>query len=140
MQASWEKRLIDRVYNVYKGEKRKHTDQEEASSSVPSRKRPKILERYPPLNASSIDEGTVERHRKALDLELQKERPRMNVILELMELTFSHRREYVLNEASSVEEIVEKYPAFGKPDVVRKIYCKIDVEIMFINAPLLLVT
>lgn len=90
LQASWEKRLIDRVYNVYKGEKRKLTDQEEASSSVPSRKRPKILERYPPLNTAA---STVERHRKALDQELQKEKPRMNVVLELMELTFSHRRE-----------------------------------------------
>ena len=118
-QASWEKRLIDRVYNVYKGEKRKHTDQEDASTSVPSRKRPKILERYPPLNITAIDEGTSDRHMRALDLELQKKEPRMNVLLELMELTFNHRREFVLNEASSVDEIIAKYPALQKADIVR---------------------
>ena len=119
VQLSWEKRLIDRVYNVYKGEKRKQRE-EDGDGSSPPRKRKKLLDRYPPLNPSEIsDESTQERHMKALDQELKKEKPWVSALLELMELTFSHRREFVLTAASSVEEILSKYPALRKPDVVQ---------------------
>ena len=86
----------------------------------PAKKRPKILDRYPPVNPSDItDEGTHERHMKALQNEVdKKERQRICVVMELMELTFCHRREFVLNHASSVVEILGKYPALRQPDVV----------------------
>ena len=103
---------------MYKGEKKRQREKDGESS--PPRKRNKLFDRYPPLNPSEVsDDSTQERHLKALDQEMKKEKPRVAVLLELMELTFSHRREYVLNVASSVEDILKKFPALCQPDVVR---------------------
>ena len=116
-QASWERRLINRVYNVSKGEKKRQREDDDATPTA--KKRPKILDRYPPLNPADItDESTHERHMKALKLELNRDRQRISAVLELMELTFSHRREFVLDHATSAEEILTIYPALRQPDVV----------------------
>ncbi len=69
VQASWEKRLIDRVYNVCKGEKRKHDDQGASTSS----KKPKITDRYPPLSLVEVcDDVTDTRNIGALEKELNR--------------------------------------------------------------------
>ena len=97
----------------------KKRQKEEEETSSPAKKRPKILDRYPPLNPDDmIDESTHERHMKALKVELERDRQRICAVLELMELTFCHRREFVLNYATSVEEILTTYPALRQPDVV----------------------
>ena len=115
IQASWEKRIVGRVYNVYKGEKRKLED----GAAVSEKKRAKITDRYPPLALSDVsDEATNSRNREALNKELSKKNPIKSTILELMELTYGCRREYIVNEARSVHEILEKYPALSRPDVV----------------------
>lgn len=104
------------MYNVSKGEKKR---QREDETSPLAKKRPKILDRYPPLDANDItDESTHERHMKALKAELERDKQRICVVQELMELTFGHRREFVLNHATSVEEILATYPALRQPDVV----------------------
>ena len=122
VQASWEKRLIGRVYNVSKGDKKRQSEEEEASP--PAKKRPKLLDRYPPLSPSDItDESTHERHMKAIKDELARDKPRTCVLQELMELTFCHRREFVLSYATSVDEILMTYPALRQPDVVSTLKC-----------------
>ena len=104
------------MYNVSKGDKKRQKDD---GASPPAKKRPKIFDRYPPLNPAEItDESTHERHMKALKAELNRDHQRICSVLELMELTFCHRREFVLNYATSVEEILTTYPALRQPDVV----------------------
>ena len=100
-----------------KGEKERQNTSDE--TSLPTKKRPKLLDRYPPLNPNDIsDESTHERHIKALKSELARDKPRTTALEELMELTFCHRREFVLTYATSVEEILATYPALHQPDVV----------------------
>ena len=55
---------------------------------------------------------------KALKDELKIDKPRTCVLQELMELTFCHRREFVLNYATSVDEILMTYPSLHQPDIV----------------------
>ena len=67
---------------MYKGEKRKQRE-EDGEGSSPPRKRKKLLDRYPPLNPGEVgDESTQERHMKALDQELKKDKPRISALLE----------------------------------------------------------
>ena len=59
-QTSREKHLINRVYNVSKGEKKRQKDD---GASPPAKKRPKIFDRNPHLNPAEItDESNHERH------------------------------------------------------------------------------
>lgn len=82
-------------------------------------KKSKRVDRYPPTDMSiSTDDATFERHLSALNKELEKPRPNKEVILELMKNTFSHCRESILDNAL-VADILKKYPALRKPDVVR---------------------
>ena len=99
-----------------KGEKKRQSELDE--TSPPAKKRPKLLDHYPPLNPNDIaDESTHERHMKALKDELKRDEPRTCIQQELMELTFCHRREIVLNYATSVDEILMTYP-LHQPDIV----------------------
>ena len=51
-------------------------------------------------------------------MSLKKDKPCTPVLLELMELTFCHRHEFVLNFAILVDEILMTYPALRQSDVV----------------------
>lgn len=55
--------------------------------------------------------------------ELEKPKKSKSVILQLIEQEFPSRREFVLQEAESVAEILERYPALFWPDVVRQLMC-----------------
>jgi hypothetical protein len=55
---------------------------------------------------------------KALKDEMGRDKPRSCILQELMEVTFCHRREFVLEYATSVDEILLTYPALRQPDVV----------------------
>ena len=103
MQASWEQKISDRVYNVQKGCKKK-------DESPPASKRPRLdLSHYPPLDEGNLpDDTTFSRHMGALDKEMANRRPKSEVVLELMELTYGKRRIFV---TTCVQEIVDKYPA-----------------------------
>ena len=48
----------------------------------------------------------------------KKTKPRDQLLLPLMKSTFTIRRDYVQNEANSVKDILEKYPALNRPAVV----------------------
>ena len=100
-----------------KGEKKRSSELVEASPLA--KKRPKILDHYPPLNSNDItDESTHERHMKGLKNELAKEKPRTSAVQELMELTFCHHREFVLSYTTSIDKILMTYPALRQSDVV----------------------
>ena len=99
-----------------KGQKRTTPPQDEIESP---RKKAKVVDRYPPMDVSRItDDATFKRYMSTLNTELDKPKPKKEIILELMRNTFSHRREFILDEASNVAEILEKYPALRLPDVV----------------------
>ena len=72
------------------------------------------------------DSHIVAEHAKALNEEMKKPKPRDTVLLPLMKHTFHDRRIFVQNDASSVTEILDIYPALTRPAVVRLtiiLYC-----------------
>ena len=115
-QASWEQKLIDRVYNVEKGCRKRASD----ASTQSTRKKRKGLDRYPPVTHLS-DEATYHRNAAALDKELEKVKPRKEILLELMRVTFPQRRQQILSDDyGSVQEVMVNYPAFSYPEIVSK--------------------
>ena len=53
----------------------------------------------------------MEEHKKVIDTELGKAKPRESVLLPLMKSTYGERRMFILNEATSVAIILTNYPA-----------------------------
>ena len=116
IQGSWEKKLIERVHNVAKAGKKRASQ-----SSAPSAKRgrPKqenpIFQRYPAVEfGQHADENQVQ----ALQKELEKEKPRKDVVLPLLKQTFPERRQYILSTHASVVELTERYRALILPYAV----------------------
>ena len=133
MQGSWQKRLIERVYNVEKSQvKEKHHSDDDSS---PPPKKTKSGSQYPPIDhLRACDDLTYDRHLTAMDNELKKEKPRKEVIAELMRNTFVQRREFVLNVAESVTDILQKYEGLKMADMVRtymSTYCIIIFVAIF---------
>ena len=52
------------------------------------------------------DANSLEKHKKAIDTELGKAKPRESVLLPLMKSTYGERRMFILNEATSVAIIL----------------------------------
>ena len=116
IQGSWQKRLIERVYNVEKSQVREQNNSDE---DAPPKKKSKSANQYPPIDPlGASDETTYERHMIALDNELKKDKPRKDIVAELMRGTFVQRREFVLNSATSVADILKKYGGLTMADVV----------------------
>lgn len=115
-QASWEQKLIDRVYNVEKGHRKRTNDE----PCRPSKKRKKGSDRYPPLSHYNLsDEATQSRNYAAMTKELEKPRPRKDVLMEMMKLTFPHRRQQILSDdCESAQEVIDNFPALSYPDIV----------------------
>lgn len=57
----------------------------------------------------------MEQHNSAILTELKKAKPRDSILLQA---TYGERRMFVLNEAVSVSEILEKHPALSRPAIV----------------------
>lgn len=118
LQGSWEKKLLECVNNKKKIPKRKLEKVDGESCMSPAKRgRPKSdpsLARYPPL--VQADEDTVAE--EALKLEVQKERPRKEIIVPLMKKTFPSRRHYILTCAKSVHEILEMHKELKLPFAV----------------------
>ena len=76
--------------------------------------------RYPVRVQDSISEDprSVTEHNKALHEEMKKAKPRDTVMLPLMKNTYRDRRTFIQNDASTVAEILEHYPALVRPAVV----------------------
>ena len=88
------------------------------SAPPPKRGRPKadnpLMNRYPPLEFCDDTDQSVDE--QALGKELEKEKPRKNVVTQLLKQTFSSRRRYILtNSSASVMETCNKYQALLLP-------------------------
>ena len=64
------------------------------------------------------DPSSVAEHKKALQEEMKKAKPRDALLLPLMKSTFHDRRLFIQNDASAVADILEDYPALARSTVV----------------------
>ena len=60
----------------------------------------------------------MKEHNKARHEEMKKPKPRDSLLLPLMKKTFQDRCIFIQNDASAVSDILEHYPALGRPVVV----------------------
>ncbi len=108
--------MMDRVYNVEKGRKRKASDDD----SLPKRGRPKKLcalsLRYPVITSDGKDKDVDSE--QALEKEIGKDKPRKEVVMSLMKNTFYFRRQYILHSEESVITKLGKHSALRIPYVV----------------------
>lgn len=115
--------MVERVRNVikrdYKMGKRPASGHD---ATTPKRRKrgDELLKRYPITDAivNSENAESLEQHKKAISKELAKTRPRDSILLPLMKSTYDERRMYVLNDATSVNQILSKYPALCHPAMV----------------------
>ena len=61
------------------------------------------------------DPSSVQVHLKGIEEELKRSKPRESVLLPLFRSTYGERRLFVLNDAKSMKEIKECYPAITIP-------------------------
>ena len=122
-KGSWQKRIIERVYNVEKcNVKKKKTAGGDKEGFEPQKKKSKVISFYPPLDHSqATDSESYQRHYSALKSEMIKSKPRMEVVLQLMADMYIQRRDFVLNDAGSAIQVLTEYAAFKFPEVVSKL-------------------
>ena len=101
----------------------KRQNEDGASTPKAKRGRPKvscILTRYPPVRDTGDDDITVDRNILQLTKELQKEKPRREVVLSLAQQTYTSRRQETLSDSHdiTVTTLVQEYGALKKSYVV----------------------
>ena len=70
------------------------------------------------------DPGSVAVHNKALKEEMDKSKPRDSLLLPLMRSTYHDPRLFIQNDATTVADILDQYPALRRPAVVSHFnYC-----------------
>ena len=76
--------------------------------------------RYPVRvqETATEDPRCITEHNKAILEEMKKQKPRDTVLLPLMKNTFQDRRMFIQNDATSVAEILQIYPALMRQAVV----------------------
>lgn len=118
--------MVERVRNVIKQDSKKAKRSlplSDENSEMPPKKRKKgvdLLRRYP-VNDSTLgteNSESLEQHNNAILTELKKAKPRDNVLLPLVKSTYGERRMFILNEAVSVSDILEKHPSLTRPAIV----------------------
>ncbi len=114
--------MMDRVYNVEKGRKR-NASQSEATPPAKRGRSKKIDSifgsRYPAVQHT--DDANADENQKALEREMEHNKPRKDIVLPLMNKLFYNRRQYLLKSTESVVEKVTKFPALKMTSVVRLI-------------------
>lgn len=114
--------MTERVRNVIKRDCRKNKRSLPMTETPPVKRKKKddILRRYPIVrsDANFENEESIEQHKKALEKELGKNKPRDSVLSTLMKSTFAERRLLVLDETNSVDDILKAYPALKRPTIV----------------------
>lgn len=122
LQQSWSDKMVERVRNVFKRDSKKAKDSlAEPVESEPKRQKKDagLRRRYPVIRSNTLENAdTMQQHRKAISSELGKAKPRDTVLLPLMKSTYGERRMFVLNESTSVQSILDQYPALSRPAVV----------------------
>ena len=111
---------MDRVYNVEKSRKRVAVDS--IDDTPRKRGRPKqvtnLVSRYPPLQHHGNDPSQQQQTSQAILKEMEKEKPRKDILLPLLRSTFCVRRQYILESNESVIAKLEKFPALKMPPLV----------------------
>ena len=113
---------MDRVYNTEKGRKRAAIELDSADDTPKKRGRPKriisLASRYPAVH--SHGNGTPQpQDLQAISKEMEKAKPRKDILLPLMKSTFIARRQYILESDDSVLTKLEKFSPLKMPPVVR---------------------
>ena len=118
--------MITRVRNVVKRDKLKLPN---SASELPDAKRKKcptikckeqLLRRYPVgVDVSVEDPDSIEVHKRAISDELAKSKPQDSVLLPLLKSIYHERRLFIQNEATSIKQIIENYPALSRRPIVR---------------------
>lgn len=125
-------KIMDRVYNVEKTRKRKAAD-DSMDATPKKRGRPKrvtsLETRYPSIRPHG-DDASQQQQKQALSKEMDKEKPRKDILLPLMKSTFYERRQYILDRDDSVLAKLEKYPALKMPPLVGLLHA-------IVNSPLI---
>ena len=73
---------------------------------------------YPSITLARDDDVAYERHMRMLNQEMEKLKPNMDNVKELMLRTFTRRRKWILDESHLVVNICEKYPFLKKKAIV----------------------
>ena len=99
------------MYNVEKTQKRKLTGKDDNTPTPKKCGRPKkvinLKSRYSLVRPQEGSDSTADaRNMQALQLEMEKAKPRKEVVLPLMKATFYSRRHYILNGTESVVKIL----------------------------------
>ena len=100
--------------------KRALEDQETPKAKRGRPKMSSVLTRYPPLKDDINDDISIERHFNQLKKELDKERPKKEVVLSLARQTCHSRRAAILSESTDVTatSLLEQFKELNKAYVV----------------------
>ena len=116
--------MVECIQNMIKADRRK-ARQAGGDPCTSPKKRQKDIEkqnlarRYPITSSSTlVDAASTERHKKAIDDEMDKAKPRDTVLLPLMKMIYGDRRMFIMNDATSVAEILSCYSALKQPPVL----------------------
>ena len=81
------------------------------------------------------DDTTITKHKRFMELELQKSVPSLDLVLDRMNRTFGERRAVISKEIVSVEKICQEYPALKIADMVRFFFiCLMTFHLTFYPA------
>ena len=127
IQQSWEDKMLERVRNVIKRDRKwmpssggsLSESTKRSKLSPEARKKDSLLRRYPAGAHFTEDTASTESHLAAISTELAKAKPRDSVLLPLMKSTYPSHRLFVLNDATSAKHILDEYPALQRQAVVR---------------------
>ena len=126
IQASWVEKKVERKRNLAKNTKKHTGEQAHLSSEQSVSKRSKstnLLHRHPLKMAKPTeDDDSCEKHLKALESEMNKEKPRDSILLPLMKSTFTIRISTMQDEDCTVSEVVSTYGALSHPSVVSYLF------------------
>ena len=122
MQQSWSDKLVERIRNVikYDNKKVRKAGRDPPSSPKWHKKtaNTSLIRQYPVSSYDISGAATTEKHNKAISDELKKSRPRDTMLLPLHKSTFGERRMFIMNEATSVADVLDKHPALSCTTVV----------------------
>ena len=76
------------------------------------------IKNYLPARPKGEDDNTIKEHVKTLKAEARKERQDIRLIEELMDLTMAERREGIVNNHWTIQQIKEEYPCLFNKDEV----------------------
>ena len=113
--------MVERIRNVKADlKKARQTGQEHLHPSSPKRQKrgASLIRRYPISSHEVGDSATIEKHNKAISDELSKAKPQDALLLPLLKTTFGVRRMFVMNEATCVTDVLNKFPALSRTAVV----------------------